>query len=203
MVKKQNPYIILIGDRSSYWSDTITCMKKSKIYDAAIDAGAEVYPFDDEEWVKVSSKMAQNWANGFRIPKIINEVDHIISIPVLKTHSIANFSIAIKNWVGILLPKNRTLDLHLYNNNETVFGNKLAELHLSRPPSFIVTDCTRAFVKGGPTTGEVVEGNLIYATNDLIANDVVGLAILKTLGTIDKIQDNSPWVHPQIKRAVD
>ncbi len=79
----------------------------------------------------------------------------------------------------------------------------MAELHLSRLPSFIVTDCTKIFVNGSRTTGSAVDGNMIFATNDIIANDVVGLAILKTFGTIDIIQRNSPWVHPQIKRAVE
>ena len=203
LVKKQNPYRILVGDRSSYWLDTINCMKKNKIYDAAVSAGAEVYPFDDEEWIKVNPKEAQNWPNGYRIPKMLIDADHIISVPVLKTHSIANFSIAIKNWVGILYSKDRTEGLHPYGNNKTVFGSKLAELHLSRLPSFIITDCTRVFVDGGPSTGKAVDANMIYATNDIIANDVLGLAILKTLGTIDIIQDNSPWIQPQIKRAVE
>jgi len=203
LVKKQNPYRILVGDRSGYWLDTIDCMKKSKIYDAVVSAGAEVYPFDDEEWIQVKPKNAQNWPDGYKIPKILIDADHIISVPVLKTHFIANFSIAIKNWVGILYPKDRTAGLHPYNSDKTVFGSKLAELHLSRLPSFIITDCTRVFVDGGPSTGKAVDANMIYATNDIIANDVLGLAILKTLGTIDIIQDNSPWIQPQIKRAVE
>jgi uncharacterized protein (DUF362 family) len=203
LVKKQNPYRILVGDRSGYWLDTIDCMKKSKIYDAVVSAGAEVYPFDDEEWIQVNPGKAQNWPDGYRIPKIVSDVDYIISVPVLKTHSIANFSIAIKNWVGILYSKDRTSGLHPYNSDKTVFGNKLAELHLSRLPSFIVTDCTKVFINGGPTNGKAVDVNMIFATNDIIANDVMGLAILKTLGTIDIIQDNSPWIHPQIKRAVE
>jgi uncharacterized protein (DUF362 family) len=203
LVKKQNPYRILVGDRSGYWLDTIDCMKKSKIYDAAVSAGAEVYSFDDEEWIKVNPKNAQNWPDGYRIPKILIDADHIISVPVLKTHFIANFSIAIKNWVGILYSKDRTAGLHPYNSDKTVFGSKLAELHLSRLPSFIVTDCTKVFIDGGPTNGKAVDANMIFATNDIIANDVLGLAILKTLGTIDIIQDNSPWIHPQIKRAVE
>ena len=88
-------------------------------------------------------------------------------------------------------------------SDKTVFGSKLAELHLSRLPSFIVTDCTKVFIDGGPSTGKVVNANMIFATNDIIANDVLGLAILKTLGTIDIIQNNSPWIQPQIKRAAE
>ena len=33
--------------------------------------------------------------------------------------------------------------------------------------------------------------------------DTVGLAILKTPGTVDKIQDNSVWSQPQIARAIE
>jgi len=203
LVKKHNPYRILVGDRSGFWLNTIDCMKKSKIYAAAESAGAEVYPFDDEEWIQVKPKEAKNWPGGYRVPKILIDADYVISVPVLKTHSIANFSIAIKNWVGILYSKDRIAGLHPFNRDKEVFGSKLAELHLSRMPSFIVTDCTRAFTDGGPTTGTAVDVNMIYATSDIIANDVLGLAILKTLGTIDTIQNNSPWTHPQIKRAVE
>jgi len=203
LVKKQNPYRILVGDRSGFWLNTIDCMKKSKIYEAAESAGAEVFPFDDEEWVQVKPKEAKNWPGGYSVPQILIDADYVISVPVLKTHSIANFSIAIKNWVGILYSKDRIAGLHPFGRDKEVFGSKLAELHLSRLPSFIVTDCTRVFTEGGPTNGKAVDVNMVYATSDIIANDVLGLAILKTLGTIDTIQDNSPWTHPQIKRAVE
>ena len=81
----------------------------------------------------------------------------------------------------------------------------LAELHLARTADFIIMDGTKVFVEGGPTEGKIVEAGLVVASNDIIANDTVGLAILKTLGTIDKIQDNSIsiWSQPQIARAVE
>ena len=110
---------------------------------------------------------------------------------------------AIKNWVGILEPLQRTTDLHLFNSNKDTFGHMLAELHLARTADFIVMDGTKVFVEGGPTEGKVVEAGLVVASNDIIANDTVGLAILKTLGTIPKIQDNSVWSQPQIDRAVE
>ena len=79
----------------------------------------------------------------------------------------------------------------------------LAELHLARTADFIIMDGTKVFVEGGPTEGKVIEAGLIVASNDIIANDTVGLAILKTLGTVDKIRDNSVWSQPQIIRAVE
>ncbi len=79
----------------------------------------------------------------------------------------------------------------------------LAEIHLVRKPSFIVTDCTKGFVEEGPSKGKVAEPNIVYATSDIVANDIVGLSLLKTLGTEDRIQNISVWEHPQIKRAAE
>jgi len=203
LVKNQDPYTILVGDRSSFWTDTLSCMKKNGAYEVAEQEGAELYPFDNTEWVKVSPAKAKTWPKGFTVPKILNEVDYVISMPVIKTHSIATFTMAIKNWVGILEPLQRTTDLHLFNSDKDTFGHMLAELHLARVPDFIVMDGTKVFVEGGPTEGKAVEAGLIVASNDIIANDVTGLAILKTLGTIPKIQDNSVWSQPQIVRAVE
>ena len=47
LVKNQDPYAILVGDRSSFWSDTLKCMKKNGIYEVAEQEGAELYPFDN------------------------------------------------------------------------------------------------------------------------------------------------------------
>ncbi len=203
IVREKEPSRIIVGDRSSFWSKTLSCMKQNGLYDVITQAGAEVFPFEKDKWISVRPENADNWKNGFKIPNIIKEADHIISVPVLKTHSIATFSMAIKNWVGIISPKDRTIGLHLFNQKEPVFGSMVAEIHLARKPSFIVTDCTKAFVEEGPTEGKVAEPNIVYATSDIVANDITGLSILKALGTEDRIQDISVWEHPQIKRAAE
>ncbi len=202
IVKKQNPLQIIVADRSGFWLDTEKCMEQNGITNVANEEGAELAALEDLEWEKITPKLALNWPKGFRIPKLLNAADYVISIPVLKTHSIANFSMAIKNWVGILFAKDRASDLHLFNSKEEIFGYKLAELHLARVPDFIIMDGSRAFVEGGPTEGKIIDSNLIVASNDIVANDVTGLAVLKNLGTIKIIRDRNVWEHPQIIRAV-
>jgi uncharacterized protein (DUF362 family) len=64
-------------------------------------------------------------------------------------------------------------------------------------------DGTRAFVDGGPTEGTAVDAGIIVASDDIVANDVCGLAILKSLGTNKRIQDSSVWDHPQVSRATE
>lgn len=200
MVREKGAKRIIVADRSNPWWDTLKAMKKVGIYEAAVKGGAEVVVFSKGDYVKVNPENSYHWPNGFRIPKLVKQVDHIISLPVAKTHIIADFTMGIKNWVGLIPPSDRKY-LHLKKKDH--FASMLSEIHLARKPSFLVMDATKVFVSGGPSHGDIARPGLVMATSDLVANDVTGLALLKTLGTIEEIQRKSVWDQPQIKRAVE
>ncbi|MFB0527371.1 MAG: DUF362 domain-containing protein [bacterium] len=202
MVREKGPKRIIVADRSNPWWDTLKAMKKVGIYEAAVKGGAEVVVFGEGDYERVNPENSRHWPNGFRIPKLVKQVDHIISLPVAKTHIIADFTMGIKNWVGLIPPSDRDY-LHFKEDDRNYFGSMISEIHLARKPSFLVMDATRVFVSGGPSRGDLAEPNLVIASSDLVANDVTGLALLKTLGTIEEIQKKSVWDQPQIKRAVE
>ncbi|MFB0527139.1 MAG: DUF362 domain-containing protein [bacterium] len=202
MVREKNPKRIIVADRSNPWWDTLKAMKKVGIYEAAVKEGAEVVVFAEGDYERVNPENSRHWPQGFYIPKLVKQVDHIISLPVAKTHIIADFTMGIKNWVGLIPPSDRDY-LHLKEDDRNYFGSMISEIHLARKPSFLVMDATRVFVSGGPSRGDLAEPNLVIASSDLVANDVTGLALLKTLGTIEEIQKKSVWDQPQIKRAVE
>lgn len=200
MVREKGAKRIIVADRSNPWWDTLKAMKKVGIYEAAVKGGAEVVVFSKGDYVKVNPENSYHWPNGFRIPKLVKQVDHIISLPVAKTHIIADFTMGIKNWVGLIPPSDRK---YLHLKKKDYFASMLSEIHLARKPSFLVMDATKVFVSGGPSHGDIARPGLVMATSDLVANDVTGLALLKTLGTIEEIQKKSVWDQPQIKRAVE
>ncbi|HUW23851.1 MAG TPA: DUF362 domain-containing protein [bacterium] len=200
MVREKGAKRIIVADRSNPWWDTLKAMKKVGIYEAAVKGGAEVVVFSKGDYVKVNPENSYHWPNGFRIPKLVKQVDHIISLPVAKTHIIADFTMGIKNWVGLIPPSDRK---YLHLEKKDYFASMLSEIHLARKPSFLVMDATKVFVSGGPSHGDIARPGLVMATSDLVANDVTGLALLKTLGTIEEIQKKSVWDQPQIKRAVE
>ena len=202
MVREKGAKRIIVADRSNPWWDTLKAMKKVGIYEAAVKGGAEVVVFGKGDYERVNPENSHHWPNGFRIPKLVKQVDHIISLPVAKTHIIADFTMGIKNWVGLIPPSDRNY-LHSKEREKDFFASMLSELHLGRKPSFLVMDATKVFVSGGPSHGDLAEPNLVIASSDLVANDVTGLALLKTLGTIEEIQKKSVWDQPQIKRAVE
>jgi uncharacterized protein (DUF362 family) len=202
MVRKKGPKRIIVADRSNPWWDTLKAMKKVGIYAAAVQGGAEVVIFGKGDYVRVNPENSYHWTQGFYIPDLVRQVDHVISLPVAKTHIIADFTMGIKNWVGLLPPSDRKY-LHLKEGDKDYFADMLSEIHLGRKPSFLVMDATKVFVSGGPSHGDMAEPGLVIASSDLVANDVTGLALLKTLGTIEEIQRRSVWDQPQIKRAME
>ncbi len=201
IVKEYEPKRIIVADCSNRnYRPTIESMKNVGIYQAAIQEGAEVIGLEDMGWENIKPEKAINWPYGIETTSILKQIDYLISVPVIKTHYIATYSMAIKNSVGLISDKSRSL-LHSYG--EPKFGSMLAEINLIRPPDFIILDGTKAFVTGGPFTGEVKQPNIIIATSDIIAADAIGLAILKYLGTTKNIEEKSIWEQQQIKRAIE
>jgi uncharacterized protein (DUF362 family) len=107
----------------------------------------------------------------------------------------------LKNTLGMVMPQDRLDKLHERNYEEPAFGSMIAEANLALRPDFVIMDGTSVMVRGGPFTGETFQPGLVVATRDVVANDVIGLSIMKALGTKADIQEKSPWDQPQIIRA--
>ncbi|MFQ6111307.1 MAG: DUF362 domain-containing protein [Nitrospinota bacterium] len=223
LLREREPRRIIVGDRSMLSRDTLHEMKKAGIFQAAREAGAEVKAFEDMRWHRIRPPGALNWEEGFRVSEILNQVDHIINLGVVKTHFLAGFTMSLKNFVGFLHPDGRRL-MHSRHGmrrwgrmseegrrelearrerNYPLFASMIAELGLSARPSLNILDGTRAFVSGGPIHGDALEPGIIIASRDRVAADVSGLALLRHLGTEERIQSPSPWAQPQIRRAIE
>jgi len=67
--------------------------------------------FESEGWkegfIHYQSDHTPSWPNGFYITKWIEQVDHIINLPRLSTHSQAGVTLGFKNMVGILRDDSR------------------------------------------------------------------------------------------------
>jgi uncharacterized protein (DUF362 family) len=194
LVKAKGAYIV-VGDRSNPRWGTIAAMKKTGMYEAAQKAGAdEIVGFEDEDWVRVKPDQAESWSKGFRIPARLSEFDHIISIPVLHTHSITGHSLAIKNLVGLIHPTDRFI-FHASKKRDEM----IAEIALAIKPTLTVIEGTKAFIDGGPSSGTMVESKIYLASKDILAADVVGFELLKKEGA----KLGNPWSTGQIKHIVE
>jgi len=155
--------------------------------------GATPYPWHLSEYVRFHPGK-RHWSNGFRMPKILLDVDHLINVPILKNHegTTAEFTCCLKSYVGVLHPEDRKgkgLDtFHAKNISE-----KIAEAHLCVKPLINIVDAINIMVRGGPGSGLVQKdylsraavfhkSDLVMASKDRVACDSVALSVLKLHG---------------------
>ena len=79
----------------------------------------------------------------------------------------------------------------------------IAEINAPFKPDLIVMDGIDAFVDGGPATGKRARGNVFLVSDDRVAIDAVGVAVLKTLGSYIQIMRAKIFEQKQIARAVE
>ena len=117
---------------------------------------------------------------------------------VIKTHRSASYSISLKNFIGILHPRNRP---SLYGARK--WEEIIAEINLAVHPQLIIADGTKSMVSGGPWRGEEAKTGLIMASGDRVAIDAAGLALIKSYGRWEKVTGKGVLEQRQIKRAVE
>jgi uncharacterized protein (DUF362 family) len=79
----------------------------------------------------------------------------------------------------------------------------IAEINEPFRPQLVVLDGMEAFVDGGPATGQRASGEVFLASPDRVAIDAVGVAILKLLGSNERIMKPKIFEQEQIVRAVE
>ena len=155
------------------------------------------------EWLPVpSSSDADNVKDGVFVAKAFHEADHVISMPVLKTHQWAIMTAAMKNYVGLV-------DIYTHGNAisrscfHTAYGGKtihgvedagvsggFVDIHKWRldegKEDFAIVDGTICMEGSGPHSAPVNDGITIHmrdrnaagqyfvlASNDFTATDTI------------------------------
>ncbi|MFA5027609.1 MAG: DUF362 domain-containing protein [Candidatus Methylomirabilota bacterium] len=156
---------------------------------------------DGKEWVLCKPRES-HWADGFRVARPILESECLVYTCCLKTHRpLGVFTMALKLAVGAV-PTTRHGFNYMRELHGSPHGRKMiAELNQPFAPALIVLDGVDAFVDGGPATGTPAQGNAVLASADRVAIDAVGVAILKHLGSNEKIMTPKIYEQEQIARA--
>ncbi|PYM90045.1 MAG: hypothetical protein DME04_24445 [Candidatus Rokuibacteriota bacterium] len=162
----------------------------------ATEVGAMLLAFDEGDWVEVRPPAAE-YATSVYVAKAVHEAERLISVPVIKTHRNASFSCALKNTVGCVHGKNKP-----WAYGGAAWEPVVAELNLAVRPHLYVVDGLQSMVAGGPWSGESVRTNVILASGDPVAMDVVVLGLLKSAGRWELVIGKDVWEQRQIRRAV-
>jgi uncharacterized protein (DUF362 family) len=202
-VRKYNPEKVIVAEKSMTLLDTERVLKELGLWKVAETEGVdEIMTFNHVKRRLMEPKGAYSWQYGFEVPEFLESIDYMIALPVIKTHWTATFTMGLKSQISIISDMDRRQLPH-GQNRDMLFGKMIAESNLVHRPDFYISDTTKCFVTDGSNMGTLIKPDIVFASSDVIANDAVGLALLKILGTVPKIQNHSVWAQPQIKRAVE
>ncbi|MFX1487677.1 MAG: DUF362 domain-containing protein [Promethearchaeota archaeon] len=140
-----------------------------------------------------------HWKKGFLFAKIYDEAECIVETCCLKTHMYGgHFTLSLKNAVG-LVSKKYMGELHGSKDQRKM----IAEINAVYKPDLIIIDGIISFIDRGPMEGTRKNANVFIAGTDKIAIDVVGVALLRILGTTPEVTKGPIFEQAQIKRAVE
>ena len=151
-----------------------SCYKLSGIEDAARAARGIVVPVDDFSYREVRIPGGRKLKTA-DVPSLVLDSDVLINVPVLKHHSSAHLSIAMKNLMGIV--KNRT-EYHLSGLDQCI-----ADFCLYRKPDLNVVDAYRVLMSRGPAgpsdprSADVRIKKTVLLSRDIVAVDAAAAKI--------------------------
>jgi uncharacterized protein (DUF362 family) len=196
LVQAERPASVVVGEMSAVMSlPTRPHLERTGMLEVARSIGANVIAFDDEDWVEVRLPHVE-YTTTVYVAKAAYEAQRLLSIPVIKTHRNASFSCALKNSVGCVHGKNKPW---MYGAG---WEAAVAELNAAIHPHLYVVDGLQSLVQGGPWAGEAVPTQVILASGDPIATDVVALGLIKSFGRWDLVTTKGVWEQVQIRRAI-
>ena len=116
--------------------------------------------------------------SGFRVSRIVTEVDVILNLPVFKTHALTILTGAVKNLFGIV-PGGQKTHLHTVAKSGNDFSELLVDLYQAVPvPVLTIMDALRGmYGQNGPSGGRVLSIGKILASRNPVALDVVMAAM--------------------------
>ena len=156
-----------------------------------------------KDWVEIKPKDS-HWKNGFRIARPILEAECLVCTCCLKTHQYGGvFTLSLKLHVGVVPTSRHGFDYMSELHGSPHKRKMIAEINEPFKPALVVLDGIDAFVDGGPATGKRAKGNVFLASEDRVAIDAVGVAILKSLGSNANIMNRKIFEQEQIARAVE
>ncbi len=195
---------ISLGERS--YPPTREVMEKKGILPILDKLNVKVIDFDnleEKDWVLFKPKRS-HWPNGFRIARPILDSECLISTCCLKTHQYGGiFTLSLKLHVGVVPTSRHGYDYMRELHSSLHQRKMIAEINEPFKPALVILDGIDAFVDGGPMTGKRAKGEVFLASQDRVAMDAVGVAILKFLGSNESIMKPKIFDQEQIARAVE
>ncbi len=151
---------------------TKACFEAVGMDRAALDNGARIVYFEDDEFVEISNPEAVVLKRA-RVMKTVYEAEVLIDVPVLKNHSLTLTTLGIKNLHGVISDDDK-----LFGHDYHRIPQKLVDILRYARPALTVIDGVRSQEGDHADIGRPVDTKLIIAGADVVAVDAVAEAVM-------------------------
>jgi len=196
--KERGAEKISVGDSSIVGVDSMEALSEAGILEVCRQEGVDCV--DLNTFGPVEKKIKNGWmVDSILFSQAIYQNDIVVSVPVMKTHMYTGATLSIKNMKGGMYKREKT-KLHRLQKpvpeNAAGRGLDYGLLDLSTVcyPNYAVIDGSICMEGFGPSGGTVKEMNLVLASKEPVAADLVALRLmeipLNDIGHLRLISEN-------------
>jgi uncharacterized protein (DUF362 family) len=166
-LRKANPKEIILAEASAIGCDTLECLEESGIGKAAAEAGVDkiIDIKREEDLINMPIRDAKSDLTKARLPRFLLEADHIVNLPIFKSHVSMVFTCALKNIKGVVQDK-----VH-YLMHQTNLAAAMMDLWSIVRADLTIADLIRPMEGFGPHTGIATDFGCVVAGKDPVAVD--------------------------------
>lgn len=176
-VKAAGAKRIIVGEAAAIGCDTMACLESAGHAAVAREEGVELYDIkSDKDLIKVQIRDAQSDLRHVMLPRLLLEAEHIINLPVFKSHASMVFSCALKNIKGVVQDK-----VH-YEMHKTNLALAMMDIWAVVKADLTIADLIYPAEGFGPHSAVPLDFGCVVASRDPVALDatacrMVGLDI--------------------------
>lgn len=175
---------ILVGDSCIYGVDAASAFEASGIQAAVEREGGKMIHLDDFDplTLPVPDPLI---IDKVKVSSIYNEVDLVMSVPVIKAHMHTGATLSLKNLKGLLYRKEKGRMHHLkqkkiveYHRHMRTLDSAIADITSVVMPQIVLLDAMVVMEGMGPLIGDARRIGAVLAGEDAVATDIVGLELI-------------------------
>lgn len=169
---------VFIGESSGglSYGGTRKAFTVSGYRDIANELGIELVDFDVTGISQISGS-GMRYLKSLGVTSFLDQVDVIVSVPKLKTHSLVLFTGALKNMMGVVPGSGKRL-MHAQAPRPQQLSEYLVELFSKVKPQLSIMDAVISMEGAGPAAGDPRHLGILLASRDAVAVDAVAAKII-------------------------
>jgi len=192
VLRKAKPKQIILAEASAIGDDTLKCLEVSGITKAAEEAGVDriIDIKREKDPIIIPIRDARSNLTKVAFPRFLLEADHIVNLPIFKTHSSMVFTCALKNMKGTVPDK-----FH-YLMHQTDLAQAMMDLWSVMKADLTIADVIRPAAGFGPHSTYPTYVGCVVASKDPVAVDATICRM------VDLSLDKVPYFWPAWERGL-